>query len=886
MGSLVSLVMTDIVGSTRRWNAAEGAMAADLELHDRLIRGVVEGAGGSVFKHTGDGMIAVFDDPVAAAMAAAGIQQEISSAQWQQVDGLPVRAAVHAGVVYPRDGDLFGTAVNRVARLLGICPPGAVLASNAVAGLLADRAPEGFSLRGVGVVTLAGFGTPEPVHAITGPGIEPIGALAVSTAVRAGGLLPRIDDEMIGRTHDIAAIWEALGQARLVTLVGVGGMGKTRLALEVAAGSVDTFPGGVWWVDLAAATTAEAVLPVAMAAVEAREAPGCSALQSLCDRFATTTALVVIDNCEHVLPSVFTMVDALRTTAPDLRIVATSREALGVRGELLVPVGSLPVGDAFTLFAERAVAARPGLDTTAERVVIERICTRLDGIPLAIELAAARCRSMTATEIDARLDDRFRLLRGGRQGAERHRTLQAAVAWSYEMLDDDERHVFHCLCVFAGGTLIDGLAAVSRLDEFDVLDIVDRLIGRSMVVASTTPLGTRYHQLETLRQYAEDRLVDAGEIESVRARHLGWAHQLATWISSCICTPRGGDALRRFAAEIDNLRVAVAHSRETGRHHMGHEIVAGLVTLARALPAWEVFDWVLPIELDGDWTPAAAVCAARAAIADLRRGVPVPDGVIAGLPEHVVAMHADVQITQAELWAMTARDWRGALDLLDRIESTDHKIRLAREHTRLLSYRIAQLVDDVSDDEFTACRTRGFEALEMARASGDDVRLCSIEAMLATALAIRCPDEARALALEGIEIASRVGAWNLRDVAIGAYFFAVGELAERADQVPLAEVMALRAAIARTLESGDERLGAVLSSSAFPLLNGADWDVLFLFRLVWRRASGIDLAKQIQRVGIPLPADWSVWEGRAERMSLNDAVRSILAALDRVIAEA
>jgi class 3 adenylate cyclase len=418
MASLVSLVMSDIVDSTRRWNAAEGAMAADLELHDRLIREVVEGAGGSVFKHTGDGMVAVFDDPVAAVSAAAGVQQVIGAAQWQQPDGLRVRAAVHTGVVYPRDGDLFGTAVNKVARLLGVCPPGAVLVTNVVAGLLADRGPEGLGLRAVGEVALAGFTTPELVHAISGVGVGPVGSLAAGIGQpRRGGELPPVDDELVGRVDELAAIWEALGRARLVTLVGVGGMGKTRLALEVAAGGVDAFPGGVWWIDLAAATTAESVLPVAMTAVSAREVPGRTVLESFCDRFATSNALIVIDNCEHVLATAADLVRALRVAAPEVRLVATSREALGVRGEHLLPVGSLPGHDGVTLFVERALAVEPDLDVAADRVVIERLCARLDGIPLAIELAAARCRSMTPGEIDARLDDRFRLLRGGRSGA-------------------------------------------------------------------------------------------------------------------------------------------------------------------------------------------------------------------------------------------------------------------------------------------------------------------------------------------------------------------------------------------------------------------------------------------------------------------------------------
>lgn len=530
MASLVSLLMTDIVGSTRRWAVDDAAMAADRELHDRLLREVVLATGGAVVKHTGDGMLAVFGDPAAAVGAAVGIQRVVGGASWRHAEGVQVRAAVHTGTVHQRDDDVFGTAVNKVARILGVCPPGGVLVSSVVVELLHERGPEGLGLAPAGRVQLAGFTNPDDVWAVIGSGltVDPVGPGAVDPGLVPGRTLPPVDDELVGRGTESAALWDLLARHHLVTLVGVGGMGKTRLALDIAHGAQARLPQGAWWIDLSVATSADAVVHVAMATVDARELPGRSPLESLCSRLSSGEALVVVDNCEHVLPAAKAMVTAIRRSAPGVRILCTSREALDLRGEQVLPLGSLPESDGAELFRERARAVNPDLDLHTDPAAILRICARLDGIPLAIELAAARCRSMTPAEIEARLDDRFRLLRSGRPGAERHRTLRAAVEWSSSLLDDDERHVCNSLSVFAGGTLVDGLSAVTGLDDLEVLDVLDRLVARSMVTTANTPLGTRYGQLETLRQFAEEQLVAAGTAGVTRDRHLAWVCSLAT----------------------------------------------------------------------------------------------------------------------------------------------------------------------------------------------------------------------------------------------------------------------------------------------------------------------------------------------------------------------
>jgi predicted ATPase/class 3 adenylate cyclase len=892
MGSLVSLVMTDIVGSTRRWNMAEGAMAADLETHDRLVAEVVAVAGGRVFKHTGDGMIAVFDDPVAAVSAAAGVQRAVGDTSWLQADGLQVRAAVHSGVVYERDGDMFGTAVNKVARILSVCPPGGVLVSGATTALLTDRAPEGLALQPIGPVPLAGFATADDAHALVGAGLTLVGRVSVAAEGRIrGGQLPPIEAELVGRADELAAIWDAVGRSSLVTLVGVGGMGKTRLALEVAAGAVAAFEGAVWWIDLANATSADAVVPVAMAAIEAREMPGRTALQSFTDRFGAMTGLVVVDNCEHVLGAARELVTAMANECRALKVVCTSREALGLRREHIVPVGSLPTGEGETLFIERALAVRPDLDATVNRDVIERICTRLDGIPLAIELAAARCRSISPAEIDARLDDRFRLLRGGRDGAERHRTLQAAVAWSYSLLDADERLVFDNMAVFAGGTLIDGLTAVTGLDEFDVIDIVDRLVARSMVVASTTQLGTRYHQLETLRQYAEDRLVEAGIIGDVRDRHLTWMQQLAGWIGSCEGTPQAGDAFRRFCVEVDNLRVAVAHAAAAGRHHSTHEIVSAVATAARFRPVFEVFDWVRPIELDGDWTDAAAECAASGAVSDFLRGGESSQrlGLSVGAPERFLDTNPTVGLAHVFMQAVYAGGWPVALEQLDQLASSVDLPFVPAEIHWLWIQNMRQINSTdptpLAPDDFDEIRRRGYSAVEVARSTGDELLSGRLLVCLAFALEHSHPREAMGLAVEAMDVFDRLGTAYFREITNALSFRCISQMSDHAEASSVSTVRALRTAIVDAL---DAYLGTstILAMSAFRWIGEVDPDAAYELVAVDRRTRGTDISGWLPRFGIPLPDDWTEWEQRAQRLSLREAVEGVVAALDAAIAVA
>ena len=369
VASVVSLLVTDIVDSTRLWARYEREMAADLVVHDDAVAKLVDLYGGRVFKHTGDGALAVFDDPVAAVTAGSEIQRALRSMPWRTEGGIRVRVAVHAGTVIERDGDFFGTAVNRAARLVGVCPPGAVVVSGVTAELVAERPLDEFRLAEVGSVQLRGFAQREPIHAVVADHLVAVGRLGDHTVSTGGppGALPTTDEAMVGRGDELVSVWEALQHHHVVSIVGVGGMGKTRLATEAAAGMVHRFADGVWWCDLAAATSPDAVAQVVLAALDVWQSPGRTGVESIVDALAGRDALVVLDNCEHVLATARDLVRVVRRSCPDVRFLITSREALGLPGEHLIAVSSLPGDDALELFIVRAVAARPDLSVVDEQ---------------------------------------------------------------------------------------------------------------------------------------------------------------------------------------------------------------------------------------------------------------------------------------------------------------------------------------------------------------------------------------------------------------------------------------------------------------------------------------------------------------------------------------
>ncbi|MDT5231527.1 MAG: hypothetical protein QOI39_2027 [Mycobacterium sp.] len=554
---VVTFLFTDVEGSTRRWEADADAMRIALAAHDEVLRKAIEGHGGWLFKHTGDGVCAAFASPRSAVDAAVAAQRALE---------LPVRIGLATGEAELRDGDYFGAVLNRAARVMAAGHGGQILLADSTAGLLS-----GVDLMDLGPRRLRDLPTPIGVFQVQAEGLHtdfpPLRALDVSP----GNLRPQTTT-LIGRESEVTELEAAVRKHRLVTLTGVGGVGKTRLATEVAGRLVDEFPDGVWLFELAAVTDPGAVPDAVAAVLGVIQQPGKSVSESVAAALEGRVRLLVFDNCEHVLNAAGDLIEAILAQSATVRVVATSREGLGIADERLWPVPSLDVGAgvdsaAVSLFVERAQAVSPRFSVTspAEAAAVVEICGRLDGIPLAIELAASRMASMTALEVRDRLDQRFRLLVGSRRGLERHHTLRHAVAWSYDLLDDAEKALLDRCSVFAGGfDLQSACAVMGSDDDFAVLDVRVALVRMSLVVADRSAGRTRFSMLETIRQFAEEQLVAGGEASEIRAAHSRYfagreADILARWDS-----PRQREAYDWFPLELANLRTAFRWAADQG----------------------------------------------------------------------------------------------------------------------------------------------------------------------------------------------------------------------------------------------------------------------------------------------------------------------------------
>jgi predicted ATPase len=504
---------------------------------------------------------------------------------------------LHTGVVEERDGNYFGPAVNRAARLMALAHGGQVVASAATADVVADSMPPEVKLVDLGEHLLRDLSRREHVFQVEAPGLSEEFPPLQSPDVLPGNL-PQQPTSFVGRSDEVREVGEALGRAHLVTVTGVGGVGKTRLAVQVAAELLPTFADGAWLCELAVAGDADTLAQVVASTLGAVQRAGRLLERSIVEFLRPGRLLLVLDNCEHLLDDSGRLAAAILADCPDVRVLATSREALGVPGEQGWPLRSLELPEAdggleaaavsasVRLFCERAASARPGFALSDANVAtVVEICRRLDGIPLAIELAAARVVAMTPAEIAGLLDERFRLLTGGRRTAvERHQTLRATVDWSYSLLSQTERVVFDRLAVFSGGFTLAAARAVitgGGVEGWDVVDAVAGLVTKSMVVAEQGDgEHTRYQLLETLRQYGRERLDQEGETDWWRRRH---AQHFAAFAAEVGRSLRGRDELawrERLMGDLDNLRSAVAWGLDTGVEEDEQTAVAIVAWLA------------------------------------------------------------------------------------------------------------------------------------------------------------------------------------------------------------------------------------------------------------------------------------------------------------------
>jgi predicted ATPase/class 3 adenylate cyclase len=575
----VTFLFTGIEGSTRLLqHLGDRRYAEVLDEHRRLLRGSVTAGQGQEVGSFGDAFLVAFSRPGDAVGAAVSAQRALSTHSWPDGASLRVRMGLHTGEPVSESGNYVGLDVHRAARIGAAGHGGQILLSATVIGLAARDLPAGVSLRDLGPHRLKDLREPEHLFQVVHPDLTtdfpPLKSLDVLP-----NNLPIQLSSFIGREREKAEVRTLLSTTRLLTLTGSGGAGKTRLALQVAAEALEEFPAGVWLVELAALSDPSLVPKAVASALGVFEQPGRYLTETLADALRGKSVLVILDNCEHLVAACAHLANALLRACPHLRMLATSREALGVAGETTWRVPSLSVPDpqrlpsmdrfrdyeAVRLFIDRAVASAPQFAVTSGNApAVAQVCHQLDGIPLALELAAARVKVLAVEQIAARLDDRFRLLTGGsRTALPRHQTLRAAIDWSYDLLSQKERTLLHRVSVFAGGWTLEAAEAVcagKHVKDHEILDLLTQLVDKSLVNTETIGGEVRYRTLETIRQYGQDRLLESGEATEIRTRHRTWYLDLAERAEARLHGPEETMWMNRLEVEHDNLRAALGWS--------------------------------------------------------------------------------------------------------------------------------------------------------------------------------------------------------------------------------------------------------------------------------------------------------------------------------------
>ncbi|HVE91990.1 MAG TPA: tetratricopeptide repeat protein [Actinomycetota bacterium] len=567
----VTFLFSDIEGSTRMLQHLGPRYAAVLEEHYRLLREAVERNGGFDMGAEGDSLMAAF--PTAAGAVACALDGQRALLAWDVEPPVRVRMGIHTGDVDLTPGGYVGLTVHQAARICSAAHGGQVLMSESTRQLVGQM-PAEVSLRDVGSHRLKDLDEPQRLYQLGHPELP--SDLPPPRSLDAGRTnLPARLSSFIGREAELEKVREMLAGSRLVTLTGVGGCGKTRLALEAAASLSAEFADGVWLVELAGVSDPDKVAAAVAAPLGVREEPGRPVAETLQSALLSQSLLIVLDNCEHLIGGSAGLAEALLTRCPDVRILATSREALEVRGEAVWTVPSLAVPsehatgavdiestESVLLFSDRAKAANAGFELNDETAhPVADICRRLEGVPLALELAAARVRAMPVEQVAARLGDFFRMLTGGsRTALERHQTLRATIDWSYDLLDEREQAALMRLSVFVGGFTMDAAEAVCAgvdIGALDVLDLVSALISKSLV---SVDADGRHRLLETIRQYALEKLVAAREVSEVRARHRDWCVDLAERAEPHLTGRDQAHWVQQLEAELDNIRAALEWS--------------------------------------------------------------------------------------------------------------------------------------------------------------------------------------------------------------------------------------------------------------------------------------------------------------------------------------
>ncbi|HLO35078.1 MAG TPA: AAA family ATPase, partial [Candidatus Deferrimicrobium sp.] len=805
LSALSTFLFTDIEGSTRLWEEHPEAMGLALAQHDRLLRASVDAGGGTVIKTTGDGMLAVFGDPVIAVDAALAAQRAFRDASWGETGPLRVRMALHAGAAEARDGDYFGPALNRVARILAIAHGGQVICSAVAAVLAGEGLPSSVRLVDLGSHRLRDIDRPEQIYQVVVDDLPRKFPPLRSLSTRRSNLPVQLTS-FVGREKELAEVAALVARNRLVTLIGTGGTGKTRLMLEAAGLLLDRHADGVWLAELAPLGDPSQIPSEVARALGAPEVPGVPAVATVTAFVADKDLLLLLDNAEHLVDGVARFAERLLANAPGLRILTTSREALAVPGEAVLqlqslscpavaghrtgrlPDASVQIEDAASteavrLFTERAASVDPEFTLRESNVAsIVEICQRLDGIPLAIELAAARVSAMSPDDIAMRLGDRFRLLAGGRRTAvPRQQTLHALIDWSWDLLTEEDRRLLRRLAVFTGGWTVPMAARIvgddlAGIDPLDLVDGLTRLIDRSLVIVDRDTM--RYRMLETIRQYAREQLIAAGEAASVADRHLAVFAAFAVASEGPTRGPAMVDWLDRLDAEIDNLGAALEWGLEA-------EPWTAVRMATALLPYWAV----RVMSEDNDARIVAAIEIARARAV----GRPDADPVDRALAARLLG-------EAARLWAMSGRaipalGWAREATILAE-GSGDRVAQLAA----LGGLAIATVFSGLAGPGGTDVRPIFEKSADLAEEIGEWWVLALASGFAGASLSTFDAEEGAALIQRGIEAARRSGS----PYAIAAVSIAQGRALGRQGKTDAA-VAAFGVATQGFTELGDER---------------------------------------------------------------------------------
>ncbi len=559
----VTFLFTDIESSTKLWEKFPEAMKPALALHDSILNESVKSNRGQVIKTTGDGIHAVFVTAMDAINASIIAQRTFQTSEFFKNSkvSIKVRMGIHTGEAELREGDYYGPTLNRAARIMSVAFGEQILLSAVTAELVRELLPENTSLVDLGEHRLKNLSQLENIFQVKVSGLSsdfpPLYSLNETPTN-----LPTQLTSFIGRDKEMAEVKALLDSARLVTLTGSGGTGKTRLSLEIGAQELELFPNGVWLLELAPLTDPEQILPALAKILGLQELPNASLRTLVIDYLRNKRALIIMDNCEHLIEACASLADEILHHCADLKIVASSREALGISGEMAYPTPSLANTESIQLFVERACAVNSHFHLTDEnKEFIAKVCSRLDGIPLAIELAAARTKLLSPKQIAVRLDDRFRLLVGGsRTALPRQQTLRALIDWSYDLLSDEEKSLLRTASVFVGGWTLEAIESVS--ENPDVFEYLEQLVNKSLVTFEERESGMRFSMLETIRQYAREKLFDAQQVGRVRDRHFIYFNDLSEKLWDAFRSLEISAWRDRAEEETENLRTALEWSLE------------------------------------------------------------------------------------------------------------------------------------------------------------------------------------------------------------------------------------------------------------------------------------------------------------------------------------